>query len=32
LPVQQLAQWANTIPYEIVSTISRRVKRVYFQE
>lgn len=32
LRVQQLAEWANTIPYEIVSTISRRVKRVYFQE
>lgn len=32
LPVQQLAQWANTIPYEVLSTISRRVKRVYFQE
>lgn len=32
LPVQQLAQWAGTIPYEVLSTISRRVKRVYFQE
>jgi alanine racemase len=32
LPVQQMAQWANTIPYEVISTISRRVKRVYFQE
>jgi alanine racemase len=32
LPVQQVAEWAGTIPYEIVSTISRRVKRVYFQE
>ena len=32
LPVQQLAEWANTIPYEVISTISRRVKRVYFQE
>jgi alanine racemase len=32
LPVQLLAQWGNTIPYEVLSTISRRVKRVYFQE
>ncbi len=32
LPVQQLAQWAHTIPYEVLSTISRRVKRVYYQE
>ncbi|MEO6168721.1 MAG: bifunctional UDP-N-acetylmuramoyl-tripeptide:D-alanyl-D-alanine ligase/alanine racemase [Chitinophagales bacterium] len=32
LPVQQLAQWGNTIPYEVLSTISRRVKRVYYQE
>ena len=32
LPVQELAGWANTIPYEVISTISRRVKRVYFQE
>jgi alanine racemase len=32
LPVQQLAAWANTIPYEVLSTISRRVKRVYFHE
>lgn len=32
LPVQQLAQWAGTIPYEVLSTISRRVKRVYYQE
>jgi alanine racemase len=32
LPVQQLAEWANTIPYEILTGISQRVKRVYFQE
>ncbi|MEO5673159.1 MAG: bifunctional UDP-N-acetylmuramoyl-tripeptide:D-alanyl-D-alanine ligase/alanine racemase [Chitinophagales bacterium] len=32
LPVQQLAEWVSTIPYEVISTISRRVKRVYFQE
>lgn len=32
LPVQQLAQWAETIPYEILTGISQRVKRVYYQE
>lgn len=32
LPVQQVAQWANTIVYEILTGVSERVKRVYFQE
>jgi alanine racemase len=32
LPVEQLAGWANTIPYEIMTGISQRVKRIYFQE
>jgi alanine racemase len=32
LPVQQVAAWAGTIPYEILTGISQRVKRVYFQE
>jgi alanine racemase len=32
LPVQQLSEWAGTIPYEIMTTISQRVKRVYFEE
>ncbi|HZH97080.1 MAG TPA: bifunctional UDP-N-acetylmuramoyl-tripeptide:D-alanyl-D-alanine ligase/alanine racemase [Flavisolibacter sp.] len=32
LPVQQLAKWAGTIPYEVMTSISQRVKRVYFQE
>ena len=32
LPVQQVAQWADTIPYEIMTGISQRVKRVYFEE
>jgi alanine racemase len=32
LPVEQLAAWAQTIPYEIMTGISQRVKRVYFQE
>lgn len=32
LAVQQLAQWAGTIPYEILTSISQRVKRVYLEE
>ena len=31
-PVSNLAKAADTIPYEILSRISRRVKRVYFHE
>ena len=31
-PVTTLAEKAGTIPYEILSRISRRVKRVYFHE
>jgi alanine racemase len=30
--VKELAQWAGTIPYEILTNISQRVKRVYFEE
>lgn len=32
LPIQQLANWADTIPYEIMTGISQRVKRVYINE
>ena len=32
LRIQQLAKWANTIPYEIMTGISQRVKRVYMEE
>lgn len=32
LPVQDVAKWAGTIPYEILTGVSQRVKRVYFQE
>lgn len=31
-PVEEIAAAAKTIPYEILSRISRRVKRVYFHE
>lgn len=32
LSIQQLSEWAGTIPYEIMTGISQRVKRVYFEE
>ena len=32
LPVQSVAEWAGTIPYEIMTGVSQRVKRVYFEE
>lgn len=32
LPIQQLADWTGTIPYEIMTGISQRVKRVYYEE
>ena len=32
LSINQLAQWSGTIPYEIMTGISQRVKRIYFEE
>ncbi|CAN5539833.1 bifunctional UDP-N-acetylmuramoyl-tripeptide:D-alanyl-D-alanine ligase/alanine racemase [soil metagenome] len=32
LPIQQVAAWGNTIPYEILTNTSERVKRVYYAE
>ncbi len=32
LPVTKLATWAGTIPYEIMTSISQRVERVYVNE
>lgn len=32
LPITKVAQWANTIPYEILTNISQRVKRIYINE
>jgi alanine racemase len=32
LSIQQLAEWSDTIPYEIMTGISQRVKRVYLEE
>ena len=30
--IHELADWANTIPYEILTSISSRVKRVFVWE
>ena len=30
LSLEKLAKWAETIPYEIMTTVSQRVKRVYY--
>lgn len=32
LSIQQLAAWSDTIPYELMTGISQRVKRVYLEE
>ncbi|HRP88891.1 MAG TPA: bifunctional UDP-N-acetylmuramoyl-tripeptide:D-alanyl-D-alanine ligase/alanine racemase [Edaphocola sp.] len=32
LPINTLAKWGHTIPYEIITSISQRVKRVYLEE
>ncbi|HEX8278280.1 MAG TPA: bifunctional UDP-N-acetylmuramoyl-tripeptide:D-alanyl-D-alanine ligase/alanine racemase [Segetibacter sp.] len=32
LPVAQVAKWCETIPYEIMTGVSQRVKREYYEE
>ncbi|MFT3826915.1 MAG: bifunctional UDP-N-acetylmuramoyl-tripeptide:D-alanyl-D-alanine ligase/alanine racemase [Chitinophagaceae bacterium] len=32
LPVEQVAHWAETIPYEMLTSVSHRVKRIYYEE
>ena len=32
LPIQEIADKLQTIPYEILTSISRRVQRLYFYE
>ena len=32
LAISEVADWLKTIPYEVLTSVSRRVKRVYFQE
>ena len=31
LPVSELSQLLGTIPYEVFTSVSERVKRIYFQ-
>jgi alanine racemase len=31
-PVSKIAEWMGTIPYEVLTTVGQRVKRVYFEE
>lgn len=32
IPVTELSRKLNTIPYEVLTSVSQRVKRVYFKE
>ncbi|HKP32822.1 MAG TPA: alanine racemase, partial [Chitinophagaceae bacterium] len=32
LSAEQVARWAGTIPYEILTGVSQRVKRIYYQD
>ncbi len=32
LPVSRLAEWIDTIPYEILTSVSTRIKRVYYSD
>jgi len=32
LTISEVADWLKTIPYEVLTSVSRRVKRIYFQE
>ena len=32
LSIQQVAEWSETIPYEVMTGISQRVKRIYVEE
>lgn len=32
LPLEEVAGWIKTIPYEIMTSVSHRVKRIYFHE
>jgi alanine racemase len=32
LPATRLAEWLDTIPYEILTSISTRIKRVYYSD
>ncbi len=31
-PVSKVAEWMGTIPYEVLTTVGQRVKRIYYEE
>jgi alanine racemase len=32
IPVSQVAEWMDTIAYEVLTSVSQRVKRIYIEE
>jgi alanine racemase len=32
LPVTTVAKWLDTIPYEVLTSVSTRIKRVYYSD
>ena len=32
LPIQKIAEWSDTIAYEVMTSVSQRVKRIYVEE
>ena len=32
LPVTTIAEWLDTIPYEVLTSVSNRIKRVYYSD
>jgi len=32
LPIQKIAEWSDTIAYEVMTSVSQRVKRIYMEE
>ena len=32
LPVTTVAEWLDTIPYEVLTSVSTRIKRVYYSD
>jgi alanine racemase len=32
LPVNTIAEWLDTIPYEVLTSVSNRIKRVYYSD
>lgn len=32
LPVERVAEWLDTIPYEVLTSVSTRIKRIYYSD